>query len=215
MKEIKVNFKMAENLLQEGDVLLFRSNSIISFFIQRATEGQYSHVGLASSHGDNGGKIWECVEFREGYGGRTINLERYIQDYTNDNSFIDVYRASKYKKIYVYNKDYQKIEEQTIAVDNKIITNTMRKMTGLPYGWKRIAWIAQHKIPFLRLLYSMDSLVDDNNLDDFIYPVCSTAVAYSFSKTGYDLVNHRSDEATSPADIARSPLLSYIFTLSK
>jgi hypothetical protein len=68
------------------------------------------------------------------------------------------------------------------------------------------------KIPFLRLFYSVESISDDT-IKEPIYPICSTAVAYSFAKTGFDLVHNRADTATEPSDIARSPLLTYIFTI--
>lgn len=201
-----VRFKEARSLLREGDVLLFRGRGLVSFFIKRAGEGKYSHVGVASAVGDNGGKIWECVEFREGRGGRSVNLERYCQKNT-----IDVFRPVDSKKIVSYMADA--IHEGEVPFDGKRVTNIMRKMTGLPYGWKRIAWIAQHKIPFLRLLYNIDSVVDDYR-EDLVYPVCSTAVAYSFSRSKYDLLHHRADHAMEPNDIARSPLLFYLFTLT-
>ena len=89
----------------------------------------------------------------------------------------------------------------------------MRKMTGLPYGWKRIWWIAQYKLPVLRFFYKIEHLVDDTSTE-LIYPVCSTAVAYSFSKEGFDLVHNRADKATEPSDLSRSPLLQYLFTIS-
>jgi len=204
---VEINFKDAKELLSEADVLLFRGKGIWSYFIKRASEGRYSHVGLATAHGANGSKIWECVEFKENIGGRIVNLENYIDLYDGK---IDVYRASDIKKI--YNLENNSIETNKIILKKKKITNTMRNMTGLPYGWKRIAWMAQRKVPFLRWVYNIESVTDDEN-KDLVYPVCSTAVAYSFAKNGYDLVHNRADMATEPSDISRSPLLSYLFTI--
>lgn len=204
-----VRFEDAKELLREADVLLFRSRSLGAFFIRRASEGEYSHVAVASAHGDNGGTIWEAVEFKEWKGGRTVNLKEYIKSYKGE---IDVYRASIEKIVITYDKNNRMTGINRVPLNSKLITNTMRRMTGLPYGWKRVLWLAQHKLPFLRFFYSMESVVDDNT-KDLIYPVCSTAVAYSFSKAGYDLVHHRADISTEPSDIARSPLLNYLFTL--
>lgn len=202
-----INWWTARRLLEEGDVLLFRGTGIVSTLIKRAGEGKYTHVGVASAVRDNGDKIWECIEFREWKGGRAVNLKNYCD---TPGITIDVYRPVPHKKILTFN-DEHKIVEEEIPFDGKAVTNTMRKMSGLPYGWKRIWWIAQHKLAFLRIFYNIDSVVDDSR--ELIYPVCSTSVAYSFSKIGYDLTHHRSDNAMEPSDVARSPLLFHIFTI--
>ena len=205
----KVEFQEARRLLAEGDVLLFRGKGFWSYFIKKAAYGRYSHVGLASSHGTNGDRIWECIEFREYKGGRSVNLGTYLKLYKGE---IDVYRPSSIKRVYRLDTERNEIMPITIGLNTKAVTNVMRKMTGLPYGWKRILFLAQLKIPFLRLFYSIESMSDDS-IKDPVYPICSTAVAYSFAKSGFDLVHNRSDSSTEPSDIARSPLLSYIFTI--
>jgi len=207
-----LKFSEARQYLKEGDVLLFRGTGIVSFFIKRASEGKYSHVGVASAVGSNGSTIWECVEFREGKGGRTVNLEQYVKQHSGT---IDVYRPkSEIKKAFFEQNKAKKWSygEKVVAFNGKCVTNIMRRMTGLPYGWKRIWWMAKNKLPFLRLFLDTESVATDSP-QDIIYPVCSTAVAYSFSRCGYDLVHHRSDQWTEPSDVARSSLLHYLFTL--
>lgn len=209
MKIIKLLFSEAKPLLQEGDILLFKGQGIMSSLIKRAAEGQYSHVAVASSHNSNGDNFWECVEFREWKGGRTVSLEQVVEQ---NSGLIDVYRpASSIMKV-EYNPTTGKIQERKITWDGKAVTNMMRRMTGLPYGWRRIFWIGQHKLPVMRWFYSIDSVVDDTT-QEIIYPVCSTAVAHSASSIKYDLLHNRADKATEPSDISRSPLLHYIFTL--
>ena len=88
----------------------------------------------------------------------------------------------------------------------------MRKMTGLPYGWRRIWYMAQLNLPFLRLSFPVESIIDDSD-NELVYPVCSTAVAHCFDATGYDLVHNRTNNYVEPSDIGRSPLLNYVFTL--
>ena len=205
MSQIKVSFRKARSVLREADVLLFRGRSLTSHFIKRAAQGKYSHVGVASAHGSNGGTIWECVEFREWKGGRTVNLERYV----NSELEIDVFRPSFKKQSFSYTGTDVEINIQTLNA--KMVTNTMRKMTGLPYGWKRIAWILHYKMPLLKYLYNIDSVTDDKG--QLVYPVCSTAVSAAFSSCNFDLMHHRSDNFMEPSDVARSPLLSYVFTI--
>lgn len=207
-----LEFQQARELLDEADILLFRNKgSVTSFFIESASNGPYSHVGVASSHGDNGGRIWECVEFKEGLGGRTVNLKEYVRLHPGE---IDVYRVSPIKVQCYYNVNTQKIDIRRLKLNKKTVTNIMRKMTGLPYGWRRIWWILQRKLLMFQLFLSLDYISDDAVVD-IIYPVCSTAVAYSFSQVGFDLVHNRSDSYTEPAHIANSPLLSYLFTLKR
>jgi hypothetical protein len=209
MNRTSVTFSQAKNLIKEGDILLFRTKGIISFFIKRAGEGQYSHAAMASAHRTNGSFLWECVEFREGSGGRSVLLERQVQ---LRDELIDVYRPISPRIEISFSSETGEINETRKKFDGKAVTNLMRRMTGLPYGWKRFWWIAKNKLFGLRLLYSMSEITNDNIVDD-IYPVCSTAVASCFSKTGFDLVKNRSDQATEPSDIARSTSIQYLFTL--
>ena len=200
-----------EQLIKEGDVLLFRGQSWISKLLKISGEGVHTHVAIASWHnGDSEfSPILECVEFKEGKGGRSVNLKRQIME--ND-CLIDVYRPIPSFTNVTYNRDAQTIDIEEKPYNGKLVTNTMRQMTGLPYGWRRIIWIAQHKMLGLRLFYSKENLVDDT-LKEMIYPVCSTAIAYSFSKHGYDLIKNKSDEWTEPSHIATSARLNYLLTL--
>ena len=207
-----ISYQEIRNHINEGDVLLFRGKGTISRFISAPSETTYSHVGIASwingnSNTDAG--LLECVEFREGKGGRSINLSHAVKSQPNQ---IDVYRpSSRFEKIAFYNGP-KTAKSQWIEFDGKKVTHTMRKMTGLPYGWKRIWWMAKHKLAIIRFFVDKSKLMHDE-LQDIIYPVCSTATSYSFNVHGYDLIRNRSDEATEPGDIAKSALLNYLFPL--
>lgn len=205
------SFKEAEPLIEEGDVLLFRGKGWISKLLRISGEGLHTHVGIASWHNGHSSHrgILECVEFREWKGGRAVNLKYQVE---TNNCTIDVYRPIPYFSTVYYDDANKRVSSYRKEFDGKLVTNTMRKMTGLPYGWTRIWWIAKHKMIGLRLFVDYNSLVDDQ-LEDLIYPVCSTAVAYSFSKHGFDLVKNRSDQWTEPAHIATSARLNYLFTL--
>lgn len=202
-----INYGKALKLVQEGDILLFRIEGLVANIIQKAGEGKYSHVGVASWV--NGNSILECVEFKQWVGGRSVSLLNYVDKLPG---MIDVYRPVNYFSSYVFNSETEQPELVRVEFDPIEVTKTMRKMTGLPYGWRRIWWIAKHKLAIFKWFYDMDSLTDDS-LQDIVYPVCGSAVAYAFSKHNYDLVKHRSDGYTEPSDIARSGRLSYLFTL--
>jgi hypothetical protein len=209
-----VSFKHAKNLIEEGDFLLFRSGGgFISWLINRAGETTYSHIGICSWHfsQDKTLGLLECVEFRELYGGRTISLERYVEQ--NDKR-IDVYRpASPIKTLWLDN-DSMKVVSKEAMYDGKLITNEMRQLTGLPYGYRRILWIASHKLPILRAFYDITSVMNDEESNGEVYPVCSSILAFCSTKLGYDFTKNRGDQWMEPSDFARSSYLNYILTLS-
>lgn len=211
MKKIHISLGESLRIVKEGDVLLYRNKNVISCLVGRAGEGQYSHVSVVSK---NGGFV-ECVEFKEWRGGRAVSLQRVVENYDGE---IDVYRISPvlYKYKYSFNEKNIISEEKVFNTSTaRKVTNCMREMTGLPYGWTRILWIFLHKFPFTRYFYDINKLTVDVPSDEQIYPVCSTSLAHCFNKAGFDLVNHRSDEFTEPNDIARSSILSYVFTIKK
>lgn len=223
-KKTILNFADAKPLINEGDVLLFRGRGWASYFIGIAGESVYSHVAVASWH--NGDQkhlgILECVEFREGSmlnglfngnsggGGRTVTLLTQVNQYPEQ---IDVYRPTNTYTQYEFDAETKSTIVKSIAFNGKAVTNTMRRMTGLPYGWKRIMWLAKQKLAGFRLFYNRESLMNDR-MGEIIYPICSTAVAYAFNSNNFDLINNKADEWTEPADIARSARLSYLFTLA-
>lgn len=210
MKYCYIPYTEAKKYINEGDVLLFRSKGLISYFIRKAGEGLYSHAALASWVYTPGGhkSRLECVEFREWKGGRAVNLRSQVNAADGK---IDVYRASSPQTVLQYDCQNRLVSAKTKYFDGVKITDHLRKLTGLPYGWKRIWWLAKFKIPFLRLRTN-GSVYNDEA--DLIYPVCSTAVAHCYSKNFTDLTPLRSDNRMEPSDLARSPILNYLFTLT-
>ena len=211
---IYVPYEQAKPLINEADVLLFRGHSIYSRLLKIASDSPYTHVGVASWH--NGSKdkdaLLECVEFHEKHGARSANLERYNR---TDKREIDVYRPVNYRLVVNFDKKTGRTFQSTVKLNGKGITHDFRKLSGMPYGWRRIWRIAKHKMAITRIFYDPGNTTSDTPTEDIIYPVCSTAVAHFFSKHHYDLVMNKSDEWTEPGYIAMSPLLQYLFTLEK
>lgn len=219
MSKILIKYDDALDYINEGDVLLFRGRGLISNLIQRAGDGNYSHVGLATWHNcvkrcEKGTPLLEVTEFSEGYGGRTTNLAVSYAHKLKD-SLIDVYRAPETLTKLKFDSGTRQTLPTVIPFDGKAVTNCMRRMTGLPYGWWRIWEIAKRKLAITRVWYTGYDNSDDLKKADFahVYPVCSSAVAACFSSIGYDLVANKADEWVEPSDVARSPLLNYLFTL--
>lgn len=200
---------VARDLIQEGDVLLFRGSGLISRLIKIASQGPYTHVGLASWVYDSLGNraYLECVEFREWKGGRAVNLQKQIELH---NQKIDVYRAST-----PFIEPYFKngiVKQHKIHFSGRTITNCLRKVTGIPYGWRRIWWLGKHHFLGTRLWLPKESH-NDILEESVVYPVCSTVVAHCFHSNFTDLTHNRSNLRMEPSDIARSPILNYLFTL--
>ncbi len=212
MNSIVLPWEEAKILINEGDVLLFRGKGWISSIIKSQTQTPYSHVGVASwVNGDantHAGQL-ECVEFREGYGGRAINLEQAVKDHPG---LIDVYRPIPTFAKWVFNPETKETTLTKVDFNGRAVTRVMRKMTGLPYGWKRIWWMVKHKLVLIRLLNK--DYISDDKLKEVIYPVCSTATSYGFSYNDYDLLHNRSDESMEPGHVAYSPRICYLFSLT-
>ena len=90
------------------------------------------------------------------------------------------------------------------------VSDVMLDLTGLPYGWKNFMKLAKHYLPFCRL--AKQNIKDEEPTNVF---VCSTAVAYAYRKAYVDPVPYLADTAVTPADLARSALFKYQFTISK
>lgn len=222
---------LKEKLINEADILQHRTTGVVSKFIRTFTEGEHSHSSMASwSH--NGDDVLENIEFLEWKGGRTVNLRHVVNENPQG---IDVYRVSSPITILKTSFDMDEyalldwdcknpletvediddfsIETETLEFNGKAITNCMRRLTGLPYGYMRIWKIAKMKIPILRFFIKPD--LNDEQDSDKVYPVCSSAVAHCYRKHYVDLMHARPDSKTSPADLTRSPLLNYMFTILK
>jgi hypothetical protein len=206
-----VKFKDAINLIEEADILLFRHDGPLSYLIKRASDGLYTHVGIASwVHNNKGDKTsLEMLEFREWRGGRAVELERQVKKY---NKQIDVFRLSPVIETLEYYKDRNAVVKYTHRLFGDDITNCMRQKTGIVYGWPRIWWLMKHHMLFFRLF--QDPLEFNDNLDDeLVYPVCSTVIAHCIQQEYVDIMHHRANIRMEPSDIARSPFTNYLFTL--
>lgn len=208
----KILYSQIKDQIQEGDVILFRGKSLISFFIGRFGQTKYTHVGIASwVNGSGKPPLLELVEFKEGVGGRSSSFDRVVDE---NSGRMDIYRPEPTWTTLAYDMKQKKIVASFNNFDAKAITNSMRRMTGRAYGWNKIWQFAKRKMFGLRLIYKPDVIMDDTP-DDLMYPVCSTAIAHAFNKNGFDLIPNRADAWTEPGQIAMSAHLHYICTIIK
>lgn len=216
-----IKYNEAKNLLQEGDVLLFRRpNSFWSSLIRASGDSLYSHCALVSftygnscniTNNEENDSIIEAIEIKEGVGGRTISLERYINTYDGQ---IDCFRPNSEHVRTYFDCSNRKLCQTVIKFNGRSVTNEMRRLTGVSYGWSRIWSMAMRSFVAWRYLFNSRDTFDDS-VRSLYHFICSNAIAYCFSKNFVDLVHERSDEYVSPANLANSILLDYIFTLEK
>ena len=213
---ILIPYHEAKTYIKEADVLLFRGRGLSSWLIKRYGSGIHSHAGMAHWDDDK----LECVEFREFKGGRAVSLKSQVATHPDN---IDVFRPAHilhHNQFSVWPEtDLQSVkveytEQEQINIFSASmagsVTDVMLELTGLPYGWKNIWKLARHYLPFARL--AKQNIKDDDPMNVF---VCSTAVAYAFRKAYVDPVPYLADAAVMPADLARSALFKYQFTISK
>jgi hypothetical protein len=206
---VLVPFSKAMPHLKEADVLLFRGEGLISWAIKRYSSGIHSHAGMVHRDGEH----IQCVEFREFKGGRSVSLKTQVESHPDT---IDVFRVidglwyDSFAMSELAGDITGKISMEFTDEIAKKVTGTMMDLTGLPYGWKNFWKLAKHYAPFFRL--AEQNVKDAAPSDVF---VCSTAVAFAYRSAYHDPVPYLSDSSVSPADLARSALFKYQFTLQK
>ena len=198
-----IKYDQAKELIKEGDILLFRGSGAIGFLIKRYTGGVHSHVALAHKDGD----VLECVEFREFMGGRSVSLKSQVDSSPLN---IDVFRPVKsisYEEMDAEGNT-KLIEKNYTEETASAMTEDIIRWTGQPYGWSNIWKMFLRFIPGARLF-------QQNINDDEVAKakVCSTAVTVALRRNFMDPVPYLADDRVSPADLARSPILQYLFTI--
>jgi hypothetical protein len=143
------------------------------------------------------------------WGARGTKLSAHAKQWP---STIDVYRVSDTFTTYKWNPHLQIQEGTTHVFDRKAAVTAMRDFCEPgAYGKMHLVWTALTHIPIVRFCYRPPT--DDELEDRSRPPYCSEAVAYAVRKAFSDIVRNTPDHFTEPGDLARSPLLHYMFTL--
>ncbi len=200
-----VSLEEALTKIKEADVLLYRAEPFpkVGWWIANYTGGIHSHVGLAHKDRDD----WYCVEQKEFRGGRSIWLPNAV---SRNPGRIDVYRVVPTIYDPFFNGEIKWIPKNFDEDIAHKVTRTALQITGNSYGWKNVYNICKGYAPFFRLL--RDDKPDEEISQAY---VCSTVVSYSYRLWYQDPCPHISDERTTPADIARSAILKYLFTIQE
>jgi len=204
----------SKNLINNADVLLFRAQDSIKtvgWWIGKYTSSIYSHAAIASWINEE----LHAVEFREFIGGRIHPMNQYIEE--KNHSTIDVFRpvdTIMYPyietidgKVQIAHKE--KVFNADIALK---ITNTAEDLVTKigDYSWWTIWQMCKAYIPFVRLGRKVRKNGEEPDPKEF---VCSTLITYVYRKHFIDPIPFLPDNMTSPGDLARSALFSYIFSI--
>lgn len=187
-----LSIKTHAHRIATGDVLLFRAGrNPVSRLISGAGRGPWCHAAIAAWWSDD----LFCLEVREWYGGRAVLLEREV---ARRPGLIEVYRIAD---------ELRRPEE----VDMFDVVRKMRRFAGASYGYWSVLRTALYHLPLVRM--ALTPLTDDR-MENGRPPYCSQAVAYAYRVGGgVDLVPNAADCVSEPADLARSAVLEYQFTL--
>lgn len=215
MERVYVSETIAERLINEGDIFLYRANSIIGWTIATYTGGPYSHASIATWRGVPHFSSLEVAEQREFRNGRIVSFESQVDDYSG---YIDVYRPALKIETHVFNNN-GKNNGSAFGYITKIwtpevarkVTDDIRRAAGTRYGWKLIWKMFLHYAPGLRLFFRSNT--DDS--EEQKLNVCSTLIA-AFMKRHYtDPTPNLSTTQTTPNDLSRSAVLNYLFSIRK
>jgi len=181
--------------IRTSDLLLFRGRGIMATLIGRAGRSPYTHAAKAIWWPDAGSERANlmCVEMREFRGGRAVTLDSQVQRHPGR---IDVFTLSAAVEA-LYNR------EEAAA--------TMVAMCGHDYGYGSLWRAAWCHLVGVRLFARPN--IDDAYLSG--EPLfCSAACAVADRVGGgLDPVPTLADQWVEPADLARSAVWSYRFTL--
>ncbi len=176
----------ARREIADGDLLLFRRRSVISV----AGRGVHSHAAKAAWWGND----LFCLEIREWYGGRAVTLSSQV---CRRPGRIDVYQANP---------------AAAGPSTTRPRPSPSCRLAGCGYGYAGVIIAGLLHLPVVRWLVRPE--VDDQALSSRP-PFCSHACAMADRLGGgVDPVPHLADRLTEPADLARSPLYRYRFTLA-
>ena len=170
--------------IPDGAILLKRARWRPSaLLIARAGRTIYCHAAMVAWWG----RSLMILETRA-VGGRAVTLESQVRRHSG---LLDVYQVNAKEFLSINAIDY------------------MRERCGQSYGWFGLLRAALLHLPVVRWLVR-PNLSDRPN---GTVPYCSALVAAACHYGGVDLVKRLADRLTEPGDLARSPLLTYCYTL--
>jgi len=189
MSQTILSYREAREQIRSGDVLLFRrEKKWLHYLIAKGTRGEHVHAAMACWWGP----ILFCVETIQETGGRAVALSSQIKIAPN---CCDVFRVR---------------EELAPTLHPKVAIEMMLRNTGTRYGWKKLLSLAWRRLPLVRLFVKTPQREKEAQRWH-----CSGVVSEAMRSAGVDLVPNLASWATTPADLARSAAINYLFTIGE
>jgi len=191
---------------------LYRGRGLVSGLIKTAGLSVYSHAAVAGWTNGNPASLHNrlmAYEMRM-HGGQGTTLSSHVAKWPGR---VDVYRVSDTHTGYVWDESLGYPLGHTRVLDRKKAVAIMRDFCRPgEFGMTHLLWVAMLHAPLIRFFCRPPT--NDQLEDRSRPPYCSEAVAWALRKAFTDIVKNTPDHYTAPGDIARSPLLHYMFTLT-
>lgn len=210
-KRVHVPYREARRHILDADVLMYSGRSLISRIIRTIGRSRYSHAALAGwTNGDPDGKNNRLMAYEMLWkGGCATCLSAHADKWPGK---IDVYRVSDTHTTWHWDEAAGIQVGTHTVLDRKEAVTIMRDFCRpSEYGDMHLLWASFLHLPLVRFFVPVPT--DDDIEARERPPFCSEAVAYALRKSFTDVVRNTPDHYTEPGDLARSPLLHYLFTL--
>jgi len=179
-------YREVRDQIRDSDLLLFRQRGLVAM----AGRGKHGHAAMAAWWGDD----LFLLETRAVVGSRAVTCSSQVKRYSGR---IDVFQVNPGNRWPEY--------------DRAGAVRFMRRLAGREYGYVALLAAALLHLPILRILARPTT--DDTSVAARP-PFCSDACAMAYRLGGgVDAVPYLADRLTEPADLARSALFRYVFTL--
>ena len=185
MESKELKYDDVRKKIRDGDILLYKGQTFISYLIKIFTKSEYSHAGIA---------VW-------------WNERLMVMEAIRKGVIVNPLRRSvnRYKGSVEWFSCTKEIDDP----DRRKMIIFAQGELGKDFGFWLLFWFAFMISFFYRNLDKRDAFRREKKL------FCSLYVAEIYHQADIDLKRDRSDRFTSPADIAKSPLLAYRQTLKK
>jgi len=182
----RARYRQVRPQIRDSDLLLFRQRGLIAL----AGRGKHGHAAMAAWWGDD----LFLLETRALVGSRAVTCSSQVKRYSGR---IDVFRVNP--------------DDRWPEYDRAGAVRFMRRLAGREYGYVGLLGAALLHLPIVRLFARPTT--DDTSVAARP-PFCSQACALAYRiGGGVDPVPYLADRLTEPADLARSALFRYVFTL--
>lgn len=188
----EISYDVYRSLAENGDIALWVPRTISGWFIAQGTDGPFCHAsGIVRAHG----RLWQAG-YEEGRHGYVSPLSAEVRRWTGT---ISIFRLRGIEAT------------ERVAIGEHYVSDL-----GGDYGWtniRLIAWAHMLGLRWFTWLPAYRRAVLDRCAKTSS-AICSQHIARSIRRATRRVLLRKDEALISPNDIARSPLLDYVGTLT-